>query len=76
MLLQEHCGKNDQYGQRKGAKPDSSVIFQSLAVGQRHVDGKRVEYMNAGKDVGRCVCHVKPSHCICKEIVSGKFHRS
>lgn len=72
MLLQEHCGQDDQTAQYICPDAYSPVLLQRLALMDRDADTQRVKYMQARKYIRSRIRAVQHSDHIHKNVVSLK----
>ena len=76
MLFDEHGGKDNGYAKDERTDADAFFIFQMPALHNGNVRTQGIVNMDAGPEVGRCICLIQGSHHSGENIVSGHHIRS
>lgn len=62
VLFDEHGRQDDRRSQNQGSDADALFLLEALAADDRKMCTQRIIYMNAGPQVGRCVCPVQSGY--------------
>ena len=74
MLFDEHGRHDDRRSQNQGSDADALFLLEAFTADDRKMCTQGIIYMNAGPQVGRCVCPVQSGYHAGEDIVSG-HHR-
>ena len=74
VLFDEHGRQDDRRSQDQGSDADALFLLEALATDNRKMCTQGIIYMNAGPQIGRCVCPVQSGYHAGEDIVSG-HHR-
>lgn len=74
VLFDEHGCHDDRRSQNQGSDADALFLLEAFTADDRKMCTQGIIYMNAGPQVGRCVCPVQSGYHAGEDIVSG-HHR-
>ena len=76
MLLDEEGGEKDQNHEDEGIPSGSLMGTEELGLAHSPMHADGIIDMNAGQDIGRCICHVEESNQSGEDIVSWHYRGS